>query len=273
MTPDRLAAKGFYNGRRNTSRGVARSRRLLLIAVGLSVLVHVLPLGLFVLLPRGAPPPPPPGAQGEVELLMVEQKGAEASQAGQPSETPARPAPEQADATPAPEKTPPLPAEADAAGEPVPPPPLPTPPPPTPPSPTPPSPVKEATKQAQPAPEAPPPSPKGLEFNFAGTDSDTNAQVVSGHVLPALPDDRFRNRPPPYPLDAAMRGEAGAVVVIIHVSAYGLATGADVAESSGSASLDRAAVAAVRKWHFRPAMSEGQAVPFDMPFRFVFSTN
>ena len=112
-----------------------------------------------------------------------------------------------------------------------------------------------------------------MTFNFAGTDSDTNARVVSGHVLPAMPDDRFRNRPPPYPMEAAMRRETGAVLVLIHVSAYGLATGADVVESSGSSSLDAAAVTAVRKWHFRPAMQEGRAVPFDMPFRFVFSAD
>jgi protein TonB len=235
-----------------------RSRRLLLIAVGLSVLVHLLPLGVFALLPRGVPPPKPSDAQGEVELLMVEQKGAQPSQQGQPSDSPAKPAPKETAATPPADKTPPLPTVADAAGEPVPPPP---------------SPPKEAAQAAKPAPEAPPPAPKGLEFDFAGTDSDTNAQVISGHVLPAEPDDRFRNRPPAYPLEAAMRGEAGSVVLIIHVSAYGLATGADVAESSGSASLDQAAVAAVRKWHFHPAMTDGQAVPFDMPFRFVFSAN
>jgi protein TonB len=257
MTPDRLAAKGFHNGRR-ASQGGARGRRILLIAVGLSVLVHLLPLGVFALLPRGAPPPKPSDARGEVELLMVEQKGAEPSQQGQPADSPAKPNTEKAQAAPPAEKTPPLPADADAAGEPVPPPP---------------SPPQDASKQAKPAPEAPPPAPKGLEFNFAGTDSDTNAKVVSGHVLPALPDDRFRNRPPAYPMDAAMRGEAGSVVLIIHVSANGQATGADVAESSGSASLDRAAVAAVRKWHFHPAMSDGQTVPFDMPFRFVFSVD
>jgi len=111
-------------------------------------------------------------------------------------------------------------------------------------------------------------------FNFAGTDSDTTAMVMpSDGILPAMPDDRFRNRPPAYPSDAARRGETGAVLVIIHVAPNGYATGAEVAESSGSASLDKAAVAAVRKWRFRPAMKGGLAVPFDMPFRFVFSDN
>jgi len=40
--------------------------------------------------------------------------------------------------------------------------------------------------------------------------------------------------------------------------------------SSGYDILDQAAVTAVRKWHFRPAMQEGRSIPFDMPFRFIF---
>jgi protein TonB len=85
-----------------------------------------------------------------------------------------------------------------------------------------------------------------------------------------MPDDRFRNRPPAYPPEAEMRGEHGSVDVLIHVSESGIATGADVTQSSGVASLDRAALAAVLKWHFRPAIRDGRGVPFDMPFRFVF---
>ena len=67
-----------------------------------------------------------------------------------------------------------------------------------------------------------------------------------------------------------MRGDHGAVVVMIHVSEAGVATGADVLESSGVELLDRAAIEAVRRWHFHPAMREGRTIPFDMPFRFIF---
>jgi protein TonB len=107
-------------------------------------------------------------------------------------------------------------------------------------------------------------------FDLEGTDSESNAIVMGGHVLPAMPDDRFRNRPPVYPIEAQIHNEHGSVVVLIHVSENGLATGADVLESSGVEILDQAALTAVRKWHFRPAMKGGQAVPFDYPFRFVF---
>jgi protein TonB len=264
MTPDETAAQGFANGRWRASVPGPRSRPVLLIAVTLSVLVHLAPFAVVAIMPPLAPVKVDPEARGEVELLMVEQKGAAPSAAGQPTDgkatpeaaKPAAQAPDKADTPKQATATPPLPA-TDEIGEAVPPPP-------------------SAAADTPPAPQtspSPPPKREALTFNFAGTDSDTNARVVSGHILPAMPDDRFRNRPPPYPLEAAMRRETGAVLVLIHVSAYGLATGADVVESSGSSLLDAAAVTAVRKWHFHPAMKEGLAVPFDMPFRFVFSAD
>jgi periplasmic protein TonB len=57
---------------------------------------------------------------------------------------------------------------------------------------------------------------------------------------------------------------------VIHVSDNGTPSGVDILESSGVDLLDQAAVTAVKKWHFHPAMKEGQAVPFDYPFQFIF---
>ena len=110
-------------------------------------------------------------------------------------------------------------------------------------------------------------------FNLEGTESESNAIAFGAQILPAMPDNRFRNRPPVYPAEAQMRGQHGTVVVLIHVSENGVATNADVMESSGVGVLDQAALAAVVKWHFHPAMKAGQTVPFDMPFRFVFEPN
>jgi protein TonB len=90
------------------------------------------------------------------------------------------------------------------------------------------------------------------------------------NILPATPDDRFHNRPPVYPIEAQLHNEHGLVVVVIHVAANGVASGVDVQQSSGVDILDQAAVAAVRKWRFRPAIKDGQAVPFDFPFEFIF---
>lgn len=258
---------------------MASRRRFLLIAVLLSVGVHLIAALLIVFLPRVLPREAEPQEQGTVELLMVEQKGAQPSQAGQPNDSkPAQVPPEKAeppktdapkaevqkDETPTPEsKVVPAPPVTEHGDEPA----LP------PPEQAPPKPAKEyprpAPKQAEAQP-MPPPTQGAPVFDLEGTDSESNAIVMGGHVLPAMPDDRFRNRPPVYPIEAQIHNEHGSVVVLIHVSENGLATGADVLESSGVEILDQAALTAVRKWHFRPAMKGGQAVPFDYPFRFVF---
>lgn len=249
-----------------------RASRALRIAAAVSVAVHLAALLAVLLLHRNAPAQPDPANQGAVELLMVEQKGADPSQAGQPAPPEAKPAPAPAEAKPAPAAKPgakaapaepPPPAVADQDGD------EPMPPEKTEPEPAKAEPAKEAEKPAG-APPAEPPATKGLVLSLEGTDSDTNAMVLDGRILPASPDDRFRNRPPPYPDDAAMRGEHGAVTVVIHVTPAGVASGADVVQSSGSVSLDRAAVTAVKRWRFHPAMKDGQQIPFDMAIRFDF---
>ena len=227
-------------------------------AAVLSVVVHSAVV-LILLLPHRVPPRTAQPEPGTVELLMVEQKGAQASQAGQPPD-PVPPAVQAQDKMkPLSATAPAPPVQAGQGDEPVP------------------TPMPEQAKDDRKVPAesataepSRPASEQGPVFSFNGTDSDTNAMVLSGRILPAALDDRFRNRPPPYPNDAAMRGEQGDVLVVIHVAASGLAAGVEVAQSSGSASLDEAAVAAVRKWHFRPAMKEGQPVPFDMAIRFDF---
>lgn len=245
------------------------------VAVTASVLLHAAAIGLLTVMPRGRPAVPPP-VQGQVELLMVEQKGAEAKQGGAPPTPPQPQVKPEAQQTPA--TAPPPPAPDIAKGDepaPAPAPPVKDPPKDQKPAP---QPVEKAetAEKAEPAPPvkpAPPTPQRALTFDLSGTDSDSNAEVISGDVLPASPDDRFRNRPPPYPEDAARRGEHGSVTVLIHVGANGAAAGVDVTESSGSASLDRAAVAAVRTWHFHPAMKDAEPMPFDMPFRFDFRAN
>ena len=65
---------------------------------------------------------------------------------------------------------------------------------------------------------------------------------------------------PRYPRGALRRGESGEVLLSIHVDARGVPSQVDVASSSGSRDLDRAAVAAARRWRFRPAMRDGSPV-------------
>jgi protein TonB len=241
-----------------------RSRRFLLIALVLSVVVHLAAAVLVVLLPRLVPRDEQRHEEGAVELLMVEKKGAEPDQAGQPKDGAIVPRPSEKKAEPIvkdsksevvtprsteglvppppSEQTEPRTAEAD----------------------------RSPGEKAANADPAPPHSQEGPVFDLDGSDSESNAIALGGHILPAMKDDRFRNRPPVYPVEASSRGEHGSVVVLIHVSENGVATGADVTESSGYDVLDQAAIAAVRKWHFHPAIRQGQPIPFDMPFRITF---
>lgn len=220
----------------------------------LSLVAHGAALLILVPLHR-VPPQSASSEQGTVELLMVEQKGAQASQPPDP----VGPVAQAQDKIPLPPPPPTPPVQAEQGDEPAS------------------APVPKQTRDDQPSPvepamtaPSPPSSKQGPVFSLDGTDSDTNAMVISGRILPAALDNRFRNRPPPYPDEAAMRGEHGDVLVVIHVAASGLAAGADVAQSSGSASLDEAAIKAVKKWRFHPAMKEGQPIPFDMAIRFDF---
>src|SRR5271168_3090185 len=94
-----ISAPGIEAGRLRAAPPASRRRRFLLIAVLLSVGVHLIAALLIVFLPRVLPREAGPQEQGTVELLMVEQKGAQPSQAGQPNDSKrAQVPPEKADA-------------------------------------------------------------------------------------------------------------------------------------------------------------------------------
>ena len=68
------------------------------------------------------------------------------------------------------------------------------------------------------------------------------------------------NPPPAYPWISRRRGEEGRVVLEVAVTADGRAKEVRIKRSSGSSRLDQAALAAVKKWRFSPALSGGRAV-------------
>ena len=212
--------------------------------MGISGLISVLLHGLIAaaillrLPPKVATMPEAPDKPVMVELVMEEQQGAGETQVQPPAPQPH----EASQATP----PPPQPAEAEPA----------------PPPPSPPRPAASASP--------PPPVP---QINIGGTDSDANAIVTGSAVIPAKPDTKARNRPPIYPEDAARRGQRGAVLLNIHVSPDGLTEGVDVMRSSGTLSLDRAAVDAAWKWRFLPAVKDGVPIPYDFQMNFVFAFN
>ena len=92
-------------------------------------------------------------------------------------------------------------------------------------------------------------------------DGDPGTGLVSGpNVVPASPDSKDPNLPPAYPREAAMRHEEGTVGLIVSVAPDGHADAVEIASSSGYGALDDAARRAVARWHFRPALNNGQPV-------------
>jgi len=64
--------------------------------------------------------------------------------------------------------------------------------------------------------------------------------------------------PPDYPRRALRRGIEGTVMVRVDVGPDGVPTSVGISRSSGSRELDRAALDAVDRWRFRPAMADGR---------------
>lgn len=134
-------------------------------------------------------------------------------------------------------------------------------------------PVVTAAPEPAALPQMPPvPAAKSaLQINLGGVASDTNALVTGSMMLPPTADPKFHNRKPNYPPDAAMLGQQGTVVLMVHVSPEGLVTGVDITQSSGYRMLDRAARDTVLAWHFLPALRHGRPVRFAMPIRIRFA--
>ena len=78
------------------------------------------------------------------------------------------------------------------------------------------------------------------------------------------------NRKPNYPMAAKERGQQGRVVLRVEVSAAGQPLSVTVLSTSGYPLLDKAALAAVGQWQFRPATQAGTAVAgaADVPVQF-----
>ena len=114
---------------------------------------------------------------------------------------------------------------------------------------------------------------------LAGAPTDTLVPASPAVPAPAaaplaVPDLAVQcpHRPPPrYPPAARRLGQEGVVELLVELSASGAVSGVAVVESSGAASLDRAAVAAVRGWRCAPARAGGVAVAARARQRIRFS--
>jgi protein TonB len=261
--------------------------RRLIITLLVSLGLHAAAVTAVLLLLHAGVPPAVDTAEKptEVELVMVEHKGDQRPTAAPAPSPPAPPAPT-ADKPSEVKATPPVQAQPDAT-EPIEQPAAPpqgTSPPPVQQAKSDPAKTPDAAAESQPAPKQPTPAqptpaqPAPAQpaaeaaptISLQGTDSPSEARAFGDRVIPAKPDAVFHNRPPEYPEEAALSGQQGTVVVLIHVSPAGTAAGVDLLRSSGYVLLDRAAQQAVLRWRFLPAVKDGQPVASDMTMGFVF---
>lgn len=122
-----------------------------------------------------------------------------------------------------------------------------------------------ASTSPPPLPDVSGPGDRIEEPAAPGPDARVAADAASAPV--AAPVELSASSPVPiespsprYPTRALRRGESGEVLLRIQVDARGVPAQVDVASSSGSRDLDRAAVAAAQRWRFRPAMRDGTPV-------------
>jgi len=89
-------------------------------------------------------------------------------------------------------------------------------------------------------------------------------------AIDQLPRKLATNPAPSYPPDAYARRQQGRVLLEAHLNERGLIEKLSISQSSGVASLDRAALETVRRWRFEPARRDGQPVPIvvTVPIRF-----
>ena len=99
---------------------------------------------------------------------------------------------------------------------------------------------------------APPPAVPATASRPAPTASTPTRSTASSSPVPT-------SQPAPrYPRNALRAGIEGTVQVQVDVGPDGVPTSVALASGSGSRELDRAAMEAVRRWRFRPAMAHGQ---------------
>lgn len=104
-----------------------------------------------------------------------------------------------------------------------------------------------------------------------GRANDVEGASIANRSTAGSAPPRYDNaRKPAYPSRARERGEQGAVSIMVRVSKTGHVREARIAESSGSALLDDAAIDAIKQWTFHPARRAGQPIEMwvRVPIRF-----
>jgi periplasmic protein TonB len=118
-----------------------------------------------------------------------------------------------------------------------------------------------------PLPETPVEVPVVEELPVASTEAQPTEAITDADLAVQ------RRVEPVYPPASRRVGEEGTVTVRVLVDERGRPGEVRLAESSGHARLDEAAIAAIRKWTFAPARRGAQAVPAWTTVKVTFELN
>lgn len=127
-------------------------------------------------------------------------------------------------------------------------------------------PVRATVRKAEPQPPlmTAPPQQSAAEDRI-------NAPTTPPSVIAVRYDaDYLNNSAPVYPILSRRRGEQGKVLLLVQVSAQGMAERVEIHESSGHTRLDSAALEAVKRWRFVPARRGDVAVAASVVVPIVF---
>ncbi len=113
---------------------------------------------------------------------------------------------------------------------------------------------------------------ENLLQEMGSTESSSESYEAKPTLLPVLQAQPLykKNPPPRYPSQARRRRHQGTVHIEVLVNTAGRVSDLKVQTSSGYGSLDKAALAAVRKWHFEPGTRGSQKIEMwvRVPVRF-----
>ena len=141
----------------------------------------------------------------------------------------------------------------------------------------PPKPARAVAQKPRPAPSArvsepaPAPSPSAPVEDATAPPAVLASASVPIAREPSIARPRYKRNPEPtYPALAHRRRQEGIVLLAVLVDAAGRPESVEIQTSSGFASLDAAAVTAVRDWEFEPGRRDGEPVAsrVEVPIQF-----
>jgi protein TonB len=90
------------------------------------------------------------------------------------------------------------------------------------------------------------------------------ASAPAEEFIPSTQVMAVQTPPPDFPIEVACAGIGGTTVLTVTVGVEGKPTEIVLAQSSGNAALDKAALERVPGWQFQPATRRGKPVPMSI---------